>query len=380
MKKEIKNILFSLVESVFIAGFVVILALPFSCTLTEAGIQIIGGDYTAPVLEKLTVVDNKTLQFDFSEPVKLSSLIVSPFIPGISDSSKVSYVETLAPSLAAAAGEYGRIEASVQSTEAGKSFTVLMAQETVIGKAYEVYGVVEDEIGNSLTFCLPFTGYNSQLPRIIITELQIKYGKGSSNGQTLYRAEYAEFLALEDGNLAGLVLESAADGHGKDYEFPAIDVKKGEVFLVHFRTVGEGCINEIEEDLDLATAPHSANSVRDLWSENTTARFNDSSDVIILRDTVNDIVMDALMYAALDAEEWKSTVAEAAIEAAESGIYSASEISSASSSKGLTTLKSLTRIDSEEILELVSSGPDYDFPFMVDESTWTISSCSPGRL
>ncbi len=380
MKKEIKSALICLLQGSLIAGLVLLAVIPFSCTLTEAGIQIIGGDYTAPVFEKLTVIDNQTVQCDFSEPVKLTCLVVSPFIAGVSDSAKVSYVEELAPSLAAAGGEFGSIDVTVQSDESGKSFTLLMAQETTIGKTYEVYGTVEDEIGNSLTFCVPFTGYNSQVPRVILTELQIKYGKGSSGGQTIYRGEYAEFLALEDGNLAGLVLEGASDGHSKDYEFPAIDVKKGEVFLLHLRTVGEGCVNEIEEDLNLATAPHSAEGIRDLWSENTTARFNDSSDVIILRDTVNDIILDAVMYAAADAVEWKSAVEEYALEAEASGVYASSLISSATCSKGLTTLKSLTRTDASDILSLVEGGPEYDFPFMVDEASWTISPCSPGAI
>lgn len=365
-----------------LAGIVVFSAVPFSCQLTEEGVQIVGGDFSAPVLENLTVLDSTTLRLSFSEPVHLRGIVVSPHIPEISDSDLVSYNQSLAPSLAAAAGEYGSIDVEARADEDGKNFTLIMSQATEVGKSYEVYGIAEDEVGNSLTFCIPFIGYNSMVPRVIITELQVKYAKGSSQGNTIYRGEYAEFLALEDGNLAGLVLESASDGRDKDYRFPAIEVSKGEVFLVHLRTVGEGCVNEDGDDLSLATAPHSAEGIRDLWSDNTTARLHDTADVIILRDTVHGVVMDAVMYAAPDSTEWKSAVGEYAIEASLSGVYASSQISSASSSTGLTPLKSLTRTNAAEIRDFVmaDSGGDWDFPFKSDESTWVVEACTPGTL
>ena len=378
--QSLRRCVFCLVQGGIIAAFVIAMAIPFSCRISEEGVQIVGGDFSSPVLQKVEVIDSKTVRFDFSEPVKLSGIVVSPRIPGISDSERISFDENLAPSLASAAGEYGRIDAEISVSEDKKCFTLIMVQETSVGKSYEVYGVVEDEIGNSLTFCVPFTGYNSRIPRMIMTELQIKYGKGTVKGETIYRGEYVECLALEDGNLAGLVLESASDGPSKNFEFPALDVKKGEIILIHLRTVGDGCISEIDEDLNLATAPHSAEGKRDLWSENTSARLNDNSDVIILRDCVNNIIMDAVMYASVDASEWKSNVAEYAVEAEEAGLYASSEISNASSSKGCTTLKSLTRNNAVEILNLITenSENDYEFPFQNDADTWGLSPCTPG--
>lgn len=371
-----------LAQILALAGIVVFSAVPFSCQLTEEGVQLVGGDFSAPVLENLTVLDSTTLRLSFSEPVHLRGIVVSPHIPEISDADLVSYNQSLAPSLAAAAGEYGSIDVEARADEDGKNFTLIMSQATEIGKSYEVYGIAEDEVGNSLTFCIPFIGYNSMVPRVIITELQVKYAKGSSKGNTIYRGEYVEFLALEDGNLAGLVLESASDGRDKSYRFPAIEVSKGEVFLVHLRTVDEGCVNEDGDDLSLATAPHSAEGIRDLWSDNTTARLHDTADVIILRDTVHGVVMDAVMYAAPDSTEWKFAVGEYAIEASLSGVYASSQISSASSSMGLTPLKSLTRTNAAEIRDFVmaDSGGDWDFPFKSDESTWVVEACTPGTL
>ena len=48
-----------------------------------------------------------------------------------------------------------------------------MEESCEIGAHYELYGCVSDKIGNSLTFCVPFTGYNFFVPKLIMSELQI---------------------------------------------------------------------------------------------------------------------------------------------------------------------------------------------------------------
>jgi len=384
MKTSLKKNLYSFgllaFQTILLVGITLFAVVPFSCKVTTEGIEIIGGDYSAPVIENISVIDEKTVTMSFSEAVNLRNIVVSPFIPGVSDSSRHSDTKALSPSLAAAFGEYGKIETEIHKSEDGKLFTLLFTEKTSIGKEYEVFGTVEDAIGNTLTFCVPFTGYNSSIPRIIMTEVQIKYQKGSSKGNVVYRGEYVEFLALQDGNLAGLELISAADGEEKKYVFPPIDVKRGEIFLVHLRTIGEGCVNEIEENLNAATAPHSAESVRDLWVETNLAHFNDSSDVIILRNSIDKSILDGLMYAAPEATEWKSQVAGMAEEVSLAGIYASGDIQNASSSKGCTTLKSMTRADSETILKMALMDEDYEYPVPADENSWMVCAVTPGML
>lgn len=378
--KKIKEISLILMQAILIAGITIIGVIPFSCKVTTEGIEIIGGNYSSPKLEDISVIDEKKVQITFSEEIKLNDVVVSPFLPGISDSGITSKNQMLSPALQSAAGENGFISAFIEYSEDNKTAVINLEEPTKIGKTYEVFGVVEDRIGNTLTFCIPFVGYNSFVPKLIMTEAQIKYGKGSSGGNTIYRGEYIEFLALEDGNLAGLEIISGADGEKKKYDFPSVDVCQGEIILVHFRTVAEGCVNEVGDDLNLATAPHSANGIRDLWSESTVAHFNDSSDVIILRNTVDGSIMDALMYAADDAEEWKTGVADYAVEVGMSGIYNSYDISNACSSKGCTTLKSITRIDSLDVLHMVINEEDYEYPFVNDEENWCVMPVSPGII
>lgn len=380
LKQKLGNVGLILLQTFLLVGITLFAVIPFSCKVTTEGIEIIGGDYSAPVIEEVLVIDDKTVKLCFSESINLKNVVVSPFISGISDSAKHSETRMLSPSLAAATGEYGKIETEIFKSEDGKLITLSFNEKTTIGKTYEVFGTVEDAIGNTLTFCVPFTGYNSSVPRVIITEAQIKYQKGTSKGEVVYRGEFIEILALQDGNLAGIELLSAADGEEKKYEFPAIEVKRGEIVLVHLRTIGEGCVNETGEDLNLATAPHSKDGIRDLWVETNLAHYNDTSDIIYLRNSVNGAILDGVMYASPDSVEWKSSIAGIAEEVAMAGIYSSSDISNASSSKGCTTLKSLTRVESESILKLALSDEDFEYPVPSDENSWVVSAVTPGML
>lgn len=380
VKEKITGVFLVIFQTLVLVGITLFAVIPFSCKVTTEGIEIIGGDYSAPAIESVNVIDENTVTMSFSESVTVRNVIVSPFIPGVSDSLSHSDSSELSPSLAAASGQYGMLNTVVTESEDKKSVTFTFDEKTAIGKSYEVFGTVEDEIGNTLTFCVPFTGFNSSVPKMIMTEVQIKYQKATSKGNTIYRGEYVEFLALEAGNLAGLELISASDGEEKKYVFPAIDVKQGEIFIVHFRTIGEGCVNELGEDLNSATAPHSKDGVRDFWSESTVAHFNDSSDIILLKNTVDGSIMDGLMYAAPEAAEWKSSVAATAVEISDAGLYGSSDISNASSSKGCTTLKALTRVDALSILELAMEKEEFEYPVPVDENSWIVEPASPGVL
>ena len=354
--------------------------LPVSCRMSEEGVTVYDGDYSAPVIESIEVLDEKTVQMNFSEGVKIGSVVVSKFIGGISDSILHSDTEKVSDAIEAAGGEFGRLEVEAEVSEDGHTVTYTMQEECEVGEPYELYGTVEDETGNSLTFCVPFTGYNSRVPDLIFTEVQIKYAKGSEKGNTVYRGEFVELLALSDGNLGGLELAGGADGESKKYDFPAVEVSQGEIILVHLRTVGEGCVNELGENLDEATAPFSVNGVRDLWSENTTARFNDDSDVIVLRNSATDTVLEAFMYAVEEATEWKKGPAALAKEAVSAGIYETEGTENAAINYKTTAKKSFIRLDAAQILSDVLEGNDYEDPVKQSAENWEVGTVTPGTL
>lgn len=102
--KKYKQIILSLVQTVLITGITVFSVMPFSCKVTPEGVQIVGGDYASPVIESIEVVDENSLQISFSEKVKVTGAVLSPFIEGISDSYSHSKTEELSTALKAASG------------------------------------------------------------------------------------------------------------------------------------------------------------------------------------------------------------------------------------------------------------------------------------
>ncbi len=375
MKRNEMIILLS--QTFVLCSCVFLCVIPVSCKLTEEGIRITAGDYAAPVIENLEVLDERTLKMDFSERVKVKSVVVSKMIKNVSDSMDHSDTIEASPALLSAGGKNGSIETQTELSEDGLTVTYTLAQECEIGENYELFGVAEDVTGNSLTFCIPFVGYNSRVPEILMTEVQIKF-TGKSGKKEVNRGEYVEFLVLKAGNLGGLELASGMDGEAKKYCFPPVDVEAGEVFLVHLRTAGEGCVDE-RENLNEATAAHSADGVLDLWAENTEARFNDSADVILLRNSAGDI-LDAFMYADEKTLEWKKGAVTFAGQAVAAGIYEGEEVSEAVVNKSTTSLKSFTRLDAQAMQDAVKAGEKYSYPVKNKKSLWKIESVSPGLL
>lgn len=380
VKSKFMELWILLLQTAFIAGITIFSVLPLSCKVTTEGIEIIGADYTAPVLESLTVLNDKTLEVHFSESVKLTSYVITPVIENVSDSEEASYTQDLAKAIRAATDSDKKIPVSIVMSPGGNVVTFILEEKTCIGKKYQIYGSVEDKIGNTMTFCIPFTGYNSAVPDVIMSEVQVKYAKGTVAGEAVYRCEFVELLILKDGNLSGLEIISGMDGEGKKYSLPAIDVKRGEIITVHLRTAGEGCVNEEGDDLSLATAAFSTDGVRDLWSENTTARYHDTSDVIILKNVVSGAVMDAIFYAAETDEEWKSGPGEFAKLAEKAGVYGTDDISEAVSSKGCSPLKSFHRVGAVAAYKKVKAGGKVALPMVNDSASWVISAVSPGKI
>lgn len=382
-KRNIWDELFILLaQTLVLTGVTLLCVIPFSCRISEEGIIFVGGDYVSPVLEEVTVMDEKTVVMSFSEKIKMRGFTVSEHLKEISDSSEHSDTFELSPALLAASGGYGAVETDYSISEDGCSITFLAADRYEVGKAYEIFGTVEDKAGNSLTYCVPFCGYNSRIPKIIMTEVQVKYKKYKEDA---FRCEYVELLALTSGNLSGLELVSAADGEGKKFVLPAVEVKAGEVILLHLRSAGSGCISEYE-DYNESTALYSGRDVCDIWSDNTKARLSDNSDIIIIRNSVDGSVFDAIMYAAEDALEWGKGMASFAEAVGKTGIYEGISVSDAEINSGLgsSAVKSFCRNNAEDLRARVLAGENFsnllEYPVKRDAETWTIKNVSPGLL
>jgi len=376
--KKYGSIIILLAQTLILCAVTLFCVNPFSCKVSEEGIIFVGGDYTAPVLEDYYVLDEKNVIISFSEKVKLKSYVVSEHIQDISDSAEHSSSLELSPAIKAASGGFGKVESSYSIAEDGCKITISALDVYEIGKAYEIFGSVEDKTGNTLSFCIPFIGYNSRLPKLIMTELQIQYKKHKEDA---FRCEYIEFLALSDGNLCGLELVSGTDGEEKKFAFPAIDVRAGEVFLLHLRSAGSGCITETD-NLNESSALYSGKNVRDIWSDNTKARLNDSSDIIIIRNSIDSSILDAFMYATADTTEWGKKLPVYAAEVEASGIYESTDPCDVEVNSGLGSVaaKAFCREDAKELQQRVLAGEELEYPVKRQEENWVIKAVNPGVL
>ncbi len=319
MNSILKDILKSLVISLVVLAAI----FPVSCKVTEQGIVLVNtNDYVFPKLDSYYVTGEKSLRLVFSEKVNLDSCILTPEI-FISEK---------------------RMETSEGCS--GLCFYDLeFAEKFAVGADYKFYGEVTDRIGNTLSFSVPFTGFNGSLPEMEITEVHPRYTSSKLVSGVAYKCEYIELLVKKAGNLAGLELYSANDGSEKSYKFPAIEVSENEIILVHLRTKEEGSVSELGTDLAISTARYSSNAARDLWQENENSRLGNEMDVILLRNTRDSAVLDAFCYAPSSALDWKSVeMSEAVLSAVSAGLWDSDSVSSAVCSDGMTATKSFVKI------------------------------------
>lgn len=378
-KKLFKRIFIVISQTFFITAITSFAVLPISCKVTSQGIQIIGGNYTIPQLNEVEVVDDKTVVLRFSEEVSVKNLVVSPFLEGISNSTEISQTEELSEALKSATDKNESLECCVEFENENKDAKIIMNENTKIGKKYEIYGVVEDKIGNSLTFCVPFSGFNSKIPKLLITEVHPSMASQTADDKSknIRRLEYVKILALTDGNLSGLKFCSGAYGEEKGYEFPAVDVKQGESFLLHLRTWGDGCISEEGDDLSLAYSRYTSENYRDLWTNSTTKCIGDKKDILVIKNSITNELCDAFMYSDGSAESWSNFLkTNYSLYEDFSKIYENVGIENAFSSVGVGTTKVFVRTDAENILLQAKSNENFEYPIKNSSTFWKISTSS----
>ena len=389
---KIKEMLLVVGEALLIAGITVVAVLPVSCKITEQGIKLVGGDYVPPVLNNFTVTDEKTVVLEFSENVEVSGYVVAKVVDDQFDSMEHSGDFDLSPALERASGVYGSVACSVlyldeedieQSAGNGRVLKFVLNEQMEIGEGYELYTKVTDSVGNTLTLIVPFTGYNSRVPELMITEVQTESVSSQNKAEKeagTYRNEYVEFLVLKSGNLAGLELCSGYDGEAKKYEFPAIEVTASEVFVVHMRNRGNGCISEEGDDLSLATSSYTSNQVRDLWTSIETTTLGNKTDIIIVRNRANRRLLDAVMFRASNIEAWTKTMVDYSQLLDEEQIYLSGDIENAFVTDSLTATKTLHRTDAATYRQQILEGIILDYPVPSCSDVWTVSEPSPGTL
>lgn len=381
---KLKEMLLVLGEALLIAGITIAAVMPVSCKITEQGIKLVGGDYVPPVLNNFLVENENTVSLTFSEKVEITGYVVAIATDDLFGSEEHSSTIDLSPALERVSGVYGSVPCQLVYNEEEAQVQFLLEQQMEIGQLYQLYAQVRDSVGNTLTLALPFTGFNSRVPQLMITEIQtesVSQNKIEKNNGT-YRNEFVELLVLKSGNLAGLELCSGYDGETKKYVFPAIEVTAGEIFIVHMRNRGNGCISEEGEDLTLATSSYTSPQIRDLWTDIESTTLGNKTDIIIVRNRSDNRVIDAVMFRASSVEAWTKIMLDYSLLLDEACIYDSGNIENAFIADSLTTTKTLHRTDASTYQKSLLENPSLslDFPIPSSPDLWTISDPSPGLL
>ena len=381
---KLKEMLVVVGEAFLIAGITIAAVMPVSCKITEQGIKIVSGDYVPPVLNNFVVKDESSVSLTFSEKVEITGYIVAIATDDLFGSEEHSSTIDLSPALERVSGVYGTVPCSVVYDDEETEILFVLEQQMEIGQLYQLYAQVRDSVGNTLTLAVPFTGFNSRVPELMITEIQtesVSQNKAEKTSGT-YRNEFVELLVLKSGNLAGLELCSGYDGEAKKYVFPAIEVTAGEVFVVHMRNRGNGCISEEGDDLTLATASYTSPEIRDLWTDIETTTLGNKTDIIIVRNRSDNRLLDAVMFCASSVEAWTKTMLDYSQLLDEAQIYDSGNIENAFIADSLTTTKTLHRTDAATWQTSLLEDPSLplDFPIPSSPDLWIISDPSPGLL
>ena len=379
---KLKELLLVVGEAFLIAGITVAAVIPVSCKITEQGITVVGGDYVPPVLNTFHVEDENTITLTFSEKVEITDYVVTLATDDLFASEEHSSTIDLSPALERLSGVYGSVPCNVVYKEDEPVIQFVLEQQMEIGQNYQLYAQACDPIGNTLTLAIPFTGFNSRVPELMITEVQTESVSQNKAEKTsgIYRNEFVELLVLKSGNLAGLELCSGYDGEAKKYSFPAIEVTAGEIILVHMRNRGNGCISEEGEDLTLATASYTSPEIRDLWTDIETTTLGNKTDIIIIRNHSDNRLLDALMFRESSVEAWTKTMADYSQLLDESQIYLSGDIENAFIADALTTTKTLHRTDASSYRQQILDGIILDYPISSSAEVWCVSDPSPGTL
>lgn len=282
-KLDSLHLLSKILVTVAISSIVILSTMSASCKITPEGIKILESDYSTPKLLNIQISNPREVFIEFDKEIRLKDLQIC----SVQNPEIKTRIET-------------------ENIEKNTSFYIDCEKDFSFLENYQIFGVVEDDKFNTLTFSSILTGYNGNTPKLYLSELRTYYQKP--------KLEFLELQALTDGNLAGMTLEIYYKTEPMEFIFPPVDVKKGDFILVHGRKIDETCVNE-STDLCAATYKDSVPNVIDFWLDSET-KVMGNSGVILLKNRKNGDIVDALLYNEPTKEAWANeTVQQAAEEA-----------------------------------------------------------------
>lgn len=257
-----------------------------SCAVGPESLSVWGGDAAAPELRSVTVEGEESVLVQFTEPVTVRDAVVN--VP--SDGRQFTADWT-------ALGD-------------GKSVSFEISGRLGIGVRAFLSGSVSDGKGSTLTFSVPFIGYNPRPASLAINEVRIDYDSP--------KVEYVELYVRGAGNLGGTQICNSRNEKRATYEFPPVEVSVGEYVVYHLRSVEEGLVNETGA-IDASAGADSSPFARDFWDAQKSAPLK-GDNVLLVRERDGGRIMDALFLSASALADWPTAaVTRAATDAFEAG-------------------------------------------------------------
>ena len=248
-----------------------------SCQLTSQGIVALEAE-ASPEIAAVSVLNASSIEVDFSKAVSVQSALVSKLEPGARASIDMAAQDPIGTK-------------AVMSSDS-KTAVYIFDKDAELGERYQLLSEIKDARGNSLTFALPFDGYNERLPACVLTEIQ----RSTNTSGRKSESPYVTIKALEDGNLFGIDLYCA--NYKKTFSLPKVEVKAGEEITLHLKPTKypEDCVSELGSDLALAKTSRSSPSKRDIFFDIGASSIIAQNDVLLLRDKNANKVLDAFSW------------------------------------------------------------------------------------
>jgi len=231
-----------------------------SCLSNEedaaTAVMMLRSSSQAPVFRECRAVSENEIEFEFLQPVKITSLVFDPVL-------------------------------KIASIQNGSTVRVTLEENTAPGILLTADLLAEDGNKNTINVLVPLRARNNRMPALQINEVRVDYSNP--------RVEFIELKMKSPGNL-GAMRVFMAGGSQKPtiYEFSPVEVSNGEYVVLHLRKREDECKDEYGNNLSASGGTDSSPDARDLWVAGN-AKLINKTGVIYVLDQDNR-VLDALMF------------------------------------------------------------------------------------
>jgi hypothetical protein len=238
---------------------------------------MLGGSSQAPVFKNCRALAGDMVEFEFSQPVKVTSLSFDPAL-------------------------------EIASVEDGNIVRVKFDESPQPGIMITADLLAEDAKKNTINVLIPFRSRNNNMPSLVINEIRTE--------NTKPKCEFIEFKTLTAGNLGAMrvFIHGNTDATKQTiHEFSPVEVKANEYLVLNLRTLEEdNCKDEYGENLAESGSANSSPTARDFYVPGNTVKLHKAATAIYVLNQDDDVLAAVMISDGSDSWWGKDYLAEAA--------------------------------------------------------------------